>query len=53
MKKLLLLLIFVPLVSFGQETFKDPEFIETTLETPGSVLEFSLLKSKDIERYKI
>ena len=53
MKKLILLLLFIPLVSFGQQTFEDPEFIETTLETPGAVPEFSLLQSEDIERYRI
>ena len=33
MKKLILLLLFIPLASFGQETFEDPEFVETTLLT--------------------
>ena len=37
MKKLIIIFLFIPLVSFGQETFEDPEFIETTLETPGAV----------------
>ena len=50
MKKLILLLLFIPIVSFGQETFKDPEFIETTLETPGAV---PALKTEVPERYKL
>ena len=50
MKKLLLLLLFIPLVSFGQETFEDPEFIETTLETPGAV---PALKTEVPEKYKL
>jgi len=50
MKKLILLLLFIPLVSFGQETFEDPEFVETTLETPGAVPAF---KTEVPEKYKL